>query len=49
MRAHTAKLVDARLPADDDPIVYLHMPGQPHVTGQNGLVAHLYIVRDVHG
>ena len=49
MRAHAAELVDSRLPADDDPIVYLHMSGQTHVTGQNGLAAHLYIVRDMHG
>ena len=48
MRAHAAKLVNARLPANDGPILHLHMPRQPHVVGQNGVAAQLHVMCNVH-
>ena len=48
MHTHTAELVHARLPANNGPVVHMHVPRQPDVAGQYGVTAQLHVVGDVH-
>ncbi len=43
-----AELMHAGQPAQDGPVAYPHMPAQLHAVGQDGVVADMAIMRNVH-